>query len=154
MKPFYYNAQQLLPVSIDVAWDFFSSPRNLALITPPELSFRILTPLEKTEIYEGMIINYKVRPLFGIELRWQTEISGVDKPTSFIDRQVAGPYKTWEHTHTFIEAEGGTLVVDHVKYVLPFGLVGQLGHRLIVRKKIEKIFKYRSQVLTNIFSNQ
>ena len=153
-ETFFYKTEQLIPVSINVAWDFFSSPKNLVLITPPELSFKILTPLDDTEIYEGMIVDYKVKPLFGIELNWQTEISNVNKPRSFTDRQLAGPYKSWEHKHIFIQKENGTLMIDKVKYILPFGLLGKLGHWLIVRNKIENIFGYRRQVLDQIFSNQ
>ena len=85
-----------------------------------------------------MIVGYKVRPLFGIPVRWQTEICKVKKPWFFTDRQLTGPYKVWEHTHTFIQKTDGILMIDEVKYVLPFGIVGSLGHLLIVRKKIEK----------------
>ena len=153
MSVYFYDTEQFLPIGINKAWDFFSSAKNLAIITPPELDFNILTNLEGREIYEGMLIEYNVKPLFRIPMHWQTEICKVDKPGMFTDRQLKGPYKTWEHTHTFIEKENGVLMKDHVKYQLPFGIIGRIGHSILVRKKIENIFNYRRKVLKKIFED-
>jgi len=151
MKIFYYKTEQFLPVEMNTAWDFFSSAKNLAVITPPEMDFKILTQLENKEIFEGMIIDYTVKPLFGIPVHWQTEIYKIDKPGIFIDRQLKGPYKIWEHTHHFIKKENGVLMKDEVKYQLPFGMIGELTHSLVVRKKIEEIFSFRREILKTIF---
>lgn len=151
MKTYYYKAEQFLPTDIQTAWDFFSSAKNLAVITPPELDFRILTNLEDKEIYEGMIIDYTVKPLFGIPLHWKTEIQKINKPAMFVDKQVKGPYKLWEHTHTFMEKENGVLMHDIVKYQIPFGFLGTLAHSLIIRKKIEHIFSFRKEILEKFF---
>lgn len=146
-----YKSEVFLPVDINTAWDFFSSAKNLAKITPPEMDFKILTELGDTEIYEGMIIDYTVKPLFGLPLNWQTEICSVTKPSSFTDRQLKGPYSVWEHTHTFIETDGGVLMKDEVNYKLPLGFVGDLVNHLIVKKKVANIFKYREGALNSIF---
>lgn len=151
MHIFQYKTEQLLPIDIKSAWSFFSSPANLILITPGELDFKILTPLNEDEIYEGMVIDYKVKPLFGIPVRWKTEICELNKPFSFTDRQLKGPYRIWEHRHAFIEKDNGVLVKDKVNYQLPFGVIGSLTHLLLVRKKIETIFNYRRQMLHKIF---
>ena len=151
MKTYYYKAEQFLSTDIQTAWDFFSSAKNLAVITPPELDFRILTNLEDKEIYEGMIIDYTVKPLFGIPLHWKTEIQKINKPAMFVDNQVKGPYKLWEHIHTFMEKDNGVLMHDIVKYQIPFGFLGTLAHFLIIRKKIEHIFSFRKEILEKFF---
>lgn len=151
MKTFYFNAAQLLPINIEDAWNFFSSAKNLAVITPPELDFKILSALDDKEIYEGMLIDYKVKPLFGIPVRWQTEIFKVNKPAQFTDRQLRGPYKIWEHTHRFFEKENGVLMEDEVNYQLPFGIIGEAAHRMLVQKKIKEIFDFRREILMKIF---
>lgn len=152
MSIFYFRAEQFLKTDINKAWDFFSSAKNLAVITPPELDFKILTDIEGKEIYTGMLIDYTVKPLFGIPLHWKTEIAKVNKPAMFSDRQLKGPYKIWEHTHTFVEKDNGVLMNDEVKYELPFGFIGNIAHSLIVKKKIEHIFQYRNEVLNKIFN--
>ena len=151
MTTYLYKTEQFLHTDIRSAWNFFSSAKNLARITPPEMDFKILTDLGDTEIYVGMIINYTVKPLFGIPVHWRTEIQQIDKPKQFTDKQVKGPYKLWEHTHLFFEREGGILMQDEVKYQLPFGFIGAFAHWLIVRKKLEHIFNYRRKVLHEIF---
>ena len=151
MGIFYFNAEQLLPVDMQRAWAFFSSPDNLALITPPEMDFKTITRLEG-EIYTGMRIDYTVKPLFGISMHWQTGIINVQKPFSFTDIQLKGPYRVWEHTHTFTEKENGVLMQDAVKYQLPFGPLGLITHSLLVRKKIEALFRYRKAAIERLLS--
>jgi ligand-binding SRPBCC domain-containing protein len=152
MKIYYYKTEQFLSTDINTAWNFFSSAKNLARITPPELDFNILTALDEKDIYQGMLIEYTITPLFGILLNWQTQILTIKKPEMFIDKQLKGPYKIWEHTHEFIQTEKGVLMKDSVKYLLPFGILGNIAHSLFVRRKIERIFNYRKQVLNKIFN--
>ena len=152
MSVFYLHAKQLLPVDLSTAWAFFSSPNNLAKITPPEMDFITLTPMaDGAEIYTGMLIDYKVKPLLGIPMRWQTEIKSVDKPHRFTDTQLKGPYRLWEHTHTFIQTDKGVLMKDEVKYELPFGPLGSLAHALLVRKKLQALFRFRKAAIERIF---
>ncbi|HET7117292.1 MAG TPA: SRPBCC family protein [Hanamia sp.] len=153
MKQFYFNTEQFLPINIKEAWDFFSDAKSLSVITPPEMDFKILSDLTDKKVFEGMVIDYTIKPLFGIKVHWQTEIFKVDKPKMFADRQLKGPYKIWEHTHTFVEKENGVLMHDQVKYQLPFGIAGRITHSLLVKKKIENIFIYRRKVLKKIFEN-
>ena len=150
-QTFHYSIEQFLPTPIDNAWQFFSTPKNLALITPSYLDFKILTTISYNEIYEGMLIDYTVKPLFKIPLHWQTEICKIKKPVLFTDRQLKGPFHLWEHTHMFISKDGGVMMKDEVQYQLPFGFIGYFIHPLFIRKKIENIFSYRAQVLKKIF---
>lgn len=142
--------EQFLPISIDKAWNFFSSPQNLALITPPEMRFNIISKDVNKPIFEGMLIDYIIRPIMGIPLQWRTEITQVLFQKVFTDKQVKGPYKRWEHTHKFIEREGGVLMKDELIYDLPFRFIGSIAHTLFVRKKIESIFDYRKNILDKI----
>lgn len=146
-----YKTEQWLPISSEKAWDFFSTPLNLAKITPPELDFKILTKVEGIEIYDGMIIDYRVRPLLGIPVHWQTEICKVEKPGMFMDRQLKGPYKVWEHTHIFTPSRGGVQMTDIVNYDIPLGPLGALAQKIVVGKKIEQIFSYRYKTLEKLF---
>jgi ligand-binding SRPBCC domain-containing protein len=149
---FYLHKEQLLPVDLATAWAFFSSPNNLALITPPEMAFKTLSTFnEGQEIYTGMLIDYTVKPLFGIPLHWQTQIKNVQKPYSFTDIQLKGPYRCWEHTHTFTQTGKGVLMKDEVKYQLPFGPLGALTHALLVKKKLEALFLFRKAAIERIF---
>jgi ligand-binding SRPBCC domain-containing protein len=143
-------SKQKLPISLKEAWDFFSNPKNLEEITPNDMSFIIKNdPPEK--MYAGMIITYKVTPLFNIPLNWTTEITHVNEPHFFIDDQKSGPFKTWHHQHHFREIEGGVEMTDIVNYAAPFGILGRLAEKLVVDKKVKGIFDFRHKLLEQKF---
>lgn len=151
MKIYRFYVEQKLPVRIDKAWSFFSNPGNLAKITPPDMKFTITNNIEDN-IYSGMIITYKVSPLFDFSVNWVTEIICAEKPNYFIDEQRFGPYKFWHHRHLFREIQDGTLMMDEVLYALPFGVIGQTLNYLLVKNKLKKIFKYRKEILKGMFN--
>ena len=146
------NRKSKFAIDISTAWEFFSNPDNLRIITPDRLNFRIQSELPD-EIYPGLLIEYKVSPLFKVPLTWVTEITEVQKPNYFIDEQKKGPYKLWRHEHFFKEVEGGVEVEDEVSYVMPFEPIGALVHKLIVKNQLAEIFNYRTEVLTKRFGS-
>lgn len=147
-----FKTEQWLPITKEKAWRFFSSPKNLSLITPPGLGFQILSTFSNEYVYEGMKIDYTLNPIWGIPVYWQTEISKVEKNELFTDIQKKGPYKVWEHTHYFSEKDGGVLMKDIINYELPLSFLGKLAHWLFVKNKIVRIFRYRESALNKIFS--
>ena len=152
MKHRLYKEQQL-NCDIKTAWNFFSAANNLSVITPPDMNFTVLTKLKNDEIFEGMLIDYTVSPLFNIPMKWQTEITQVDFEKSFTDFQKKGPYKLWNHFHEFIKNDKGVLIKDTVDYELPLGFLGEIAHKLFVKKKLESIFEFRHEVLEVMFNN-
>ena len=141
---------QRLPIDLKTAWDFFSSPRNLSVITPPEMGFEVQSELPE-KMYPGMFIQYKVRPLFGIPVTWVTEITHVQEGDFFVDEQRVGPYRIWHHQHFFKEIPGGVEMTDIVDYQLPFGFLGDLVHPFLVAPRLKHIFDFRSRKLIELF---
>ncbi len=115
------------------------------------MGFRIVSGADDSVMNEGQVIEYIVKPLFKIPLRWKTKILDVAKPDSFKDIQLSGPYRVWEHSHRFVPVEGGVRMIDEVNYQLPAGLLGRLMHRLFIKNRIEFIFDYRYSVLEKLF---
>ena len=144
--------KQLIPASREEAWGFFSDPRNLRRITPPGMGFEILTSDLAAHVRAGMMIAYRVRPLFGLPLTWLTEITLVEEGVRFIDEQRIGPYAVWHHEHEFRGlADGRTEMVDRVTYALPFGPLGDLAHPLLVKPQLERIFGFREAAVRDLF---
>jgi len=134
---------QKLPISLDEAWEFFSSPKNLKEITPDNLGFNIVSQHHGEKMYPGQIIEYKVSPVLGIPLYWMTEITHVEDKKFFIDEQRFGPYSMWHHQHHFKAVEGGVEMTDIVHYKLPFWFLGDIANALLVKKQLKGIFDYR-----------
>ncbi len=142
---------QVVPATIEVCWAFFSDPRNLAQITPKALDFQILSELPP-EVYPGMMIEYRVRPLLGLPMTWLTEITHVERGRRFVDEQRVGPYAIWHHEHTFTALDGGrTEICDVVHYTLPLGWLGNLVHPFLVAPELRKIFTFREQAVRERF---
>lgn len=144
---------QTIPADIHTCWKFFSNPRNLEKITPPELGFQVMSEVPE-EIRAGMMIEYRVRPLFGIPMTWLTEITHVRGPHYFIDEQRVGPYAVWHHEHEFVEAgPGRTGMIDRVHYVLPFSPLSEFLHPLLVGPQLRAIFDHRVRAVEKIFGD-
>jgi ligand-binding SRPBCC domain-containing protein len=129
---------------------FFAEAHNLERITPPWLSFEVLTP-DPIEMGIGALIEYRLR-VHGVPLRWTSRIEDWEPGRSFVDRQLRGPYALWHHRHTFAQAGPGTVVRDEVDYALPFGVLGDLAHPLFVRRDLERIFIYRHEAVPRLLA--
>lgn len=141
-----------IPIPINEAWEFFSSPANLKLITPQYMGFDITSENAHKKMYRGMIITYKVKPVLNIPVEWVTEITQVDEPFYFVDNQKSGPYKFWHHQHLFKETKNGTEMTDIVNYAAPFGFVGKIAENLFIKKKVEEIFNFRNEKMNYLFN--
>lgn len=142
-----FESQLWLPQPRDKVFAFFSDAQNLDLITPPWVHFRTVTP-GPMEMHLGTLIDYKLC-IHGFPVRWRSEITAWEPPARFVDEQVRGPYRLWIHEHTFAERDGSTLVCDRVQYAVPFDW---LAHPLLVRRDVERIFRYRNDMLRRRFA--
>ena len=152
MKIFKLKYSQKLPINLNEAWDFLSSPNNLELITPKSMDFNI-TDWDNKKAYPGQIIQYTVKPILGLKINWVTEITQVKYKEFFIDEQRFGPYTFWHHKHFIKEIDGGVLMEDIIHYKPPFGLLGVLLNFLFINSKLKSIFKYRQLELIKTFGN-
>ena len=152
MKIFKLKYSQKLPISLNEAWDFLSSPNNLELITPKSMDFNIID-WDKKKAYPGQIIQYTVRPILGFKINWVTEITHVRAKEYFVDEQRFGPYTFWHHKHFIKEIEGGVIMEDVIHYKPPFGLLGVLLNFLFINSKLNSIFKHRELELIKTFGN-
>jgi hypothetical protein len=148
-----YSLQQtqFLPISLDEAWDFFSHPKNLAVMTPEYLNLKFTNELFGEEMYPGQVMTYKVKPLLGIPMFWMTEITHVEPKKFFVDEQRVGPYALWHHQHHFKVVEGGVEMTDIVHYKAPLGILGDIAVHLFIKKQLEGIFEFRRKKVEEVF---
>lgn len=150
MQFYRLEREQQLPINREVAWQFFSDPRNLPQITPPSLSLQITSSVPE-EIFAGLLISYQVSPFSFWQTTWLTEITHVDQGNFFVDEQRLGPYRFWHHQHHFIAHAHGILTRDLVTYALPYPPFGNLAAG-VVASELEKIFDYRRRALEKLFT--
>jgi len=150
MKIYTLHKKQNLPITVDEAWAFLSSPKNLKTITPDYMGFHILSGADRP-MFPGQIIQYIVTPVLGIKTRWVTEITHVKDKEYFVDEQRFGPYALWHHKHFIKAIDGGVEMEDIIDYKVPFGILGQMVHPILVKPKLEEIFNYRTKKLEALF---
>jgi len=154
MKIYNLHRKQFLPIDIQEAWSFFSSPKNLKVITPPHMGFYIHYVSGGEKMYPGQIIRYEVNVLPFLSTNWVTEITHVHEPFYFVDEQRVGPYSIWHHQHHFKEVPGGVEITDDVNYAIPFGLLGRLANLIFVSREVSAIFDFRYAALERMFSKR
>lgn len=138
--------RQRVPLAIVQVFAFYGDALNLERITPPWLGFEVTTP-RPIEMGVGTLIEYRLK-LHRVPVRWRTRIEAWEPPHRFVDAQIRGPYSLWEHTHTFEEdGPGATIIRDRVRYSIPFGPLGELADRLLVRRDLKRIFDYRREAV-------
>ena len=150
MKIYTLHKKQLLPITMDEAWEFLSNPANLKTITPDSMSFNIIGGADRS-MYAGQIIQYIVTPVLGIKTKWVTEITQVVDKKYFVDEQRFGPYALWHHKHFIRSIDGGIEMEDIIDYKVPFGWLGQLMQPLLIKPKLKEIFNYRKEKLEELF---
>ena len=143
--------EQFLPITLEVAWNFFATPANLNTVTPKELGFQITSVLP-LRMYEGLIITYKIKPMLNIPIKWVTEITHINEQIYFIDEQRKGPYNIWHHEHHFEEKDGGVLMKDILYYDIGKTIFGWFAGKLFVNNKVKEIFDFRYKALEDYFS--
>ncbi|MBM4003037.1 MAG: SRPBCC family protein [Planctomycetes bacterium] len=146
-KGFRLRTELLVAEPQATVFDFFADAFQLETITPPWLNFSVQTA-RPIEMRSGTLIDYRLR-LRGLPIRWRSRISSWEPPFRFVDEQLRGPYRYWHHLHTFKSTPAGTWVRDEVHYAMLFGFI---VHPLLVRRDLQRIFEFRRQVMSRVFT--
>lgn len=149
LKIYELRKKVFIPAPVEDVFSFFSKAENLNLITPPWLYFKILTPLP-FKMKKNVLIDYSIKFL-GLRLTWKSEITVWQPYHRFVDHQIKGPYRVWEHTHLFEEKEGRTQMEDVIRYAVPGFVLSPLIHFLFVRPRLDKIFAFREKSILEYF---
>jgi ligand-binding SRPBCC domain-containing protein len=150
VKIYTFKRKQNIPITLDEAWRFLSSPDNLKELTPDYMGFDIISGADRP-MFAGQIIQYSVTPILGIKTKWVSEITQIEDKKYFVDIQLYGPYALWHHKHFLKKIDGGVEFEDIIDYKVPLGILGRLVHPFLVKPKLEEIFAYRQQKLIEFF---
>jgi len=168
-KKYIQESSFWIPVDIEEVWPFGSTPANLAKISPDHLKVGVDYDGEP---YEGLELNITFALSFiPFKINWVSKIteyqpSGDER--HFVDLQTKGPFKYWNHTHTFKKGtkdfpeqndskvvrsmNPGTWIHDHVEYEMPFGPLGTLGHAVLVKHILSSMFTDRKRAIKAHFN--
>lgn len=140
-----FEVAETVPLPVELVWKAHEDVQLLERIAPP---FPVVR-LKESNIVCGLDTHFTVRvEVLGLGVDCQVKITRWDPPVCFIDEQVSGPFKFWEHTHKFMPITSeSTRIVDSVKFELNPLLDGTL-----IRLGLETMFKLRMQNLKQVLS--
>jgi ligand-binding SRPBCC domain-containing protein len=91
----------------------------------------------------GDMVTWHARH-FGIVFRMTSAITEYEYPGRFVDEQRRGPFRRWWHEHTFAAVDGGTRMVDLVKFASPLGPAGAIADRLVLDHYMPRLLRQRN----------
>ncbi|MDH2413686.1 SRPBCC family protein [Nocardioides sp. CER19] len=84
---------------------------------------------------------------FGLPFRMTSTITAWDRPRRFVDEQVAGPFRSWRHEHTFTPHLDRTLMVDIATFEAPYGVLGRAAETLVLTRYLMRLLSQRNDWL-------
>ncbi len=167
----HFQSEQWVPAPLPRVFAFFSDPHNLPGIMPPGRGTKLVkltlvpprfapgeAPRDAQQMAGAgteMTIAFRVIPHVPIHERWVVRITDFVLNQYFHDVQKQGPFRRWEHTHSF-EAmmQGGvegTLIRDEIDFEVGFGLVGTALEKALFQRMFRSTFEHRKAALERIF---
>jgi ligand-binding SRPBCC domain-containing protein len=84
---------------------------------------------------------------FGVYQHFTSKITGFDAPRYFQDSMQRGAFRSFVHDHFFTAQGGGTNMKDVLVFAAPFGLLGRIAEKIVLRKYMERLLASRAAVI-------
>ena len=97
-------------------------------------------------INQNESVTWQARHLFKLR-RFTSKITAMEKPVHFTDEMTQGDFKSYKHEHHFKQIDNGTLMIDLVEFVSPYGAAGKLANKLFLKSYLKKLLIYRNKVI-------
>lgn len=97
-------------------------------------------------INKGEWVTWRARHL-GKTRIFTSRITELIPNQMFTDKMTKGDFKSFQHEHHFKRAENGTILIDIIKYELPYGWIGRMINRLYLRKYLENLISKRNDII-------
>ena len=166
-----FEAEQWIAAPLARVFAFFADPHNLLRIMPSKQGAELVrlnlvpprfpageSSLEADRmagVGTEIVFRFCAIPYLPMHEKWMARITAFSLNEYFTDVQQQGPFRRWEHTHSFeaktINGREGTLIRDHVEYEVGFGVIGRILERLMFKRILRSTFEYRKRTLEKIF---
>ena len=128
----------------EVVFAFHELDDAFERLVPPWENVEILQRADITKVGSRAIIQQSIFGL--IKQKWVAEHTAYDPPNMFEDTQVSGPFKRWVHQHHVFPEKDGARLRDEIDFEPPLSFIGEIGAKIVILPKIEKMFEYRHKV--------
>jgi uncharacterized protein (TIGR01777 family) len=132
----------VMPASADELFAYHARPGAFRRLSPP---WQRLEVLEESGDVTGGRVGFDV--WFGpLKRHWLAEMGSAVPGRQFVDRQLEGPFASWEHVHRFVPIdEGQSELIDHIEYSLPAGGLTDAVGEGPAAKTLSRLFRFRHE---------
>jgi ligand-binding SRPBCC domain-containing protein len=129
-------------------FEFLVRPANLMQITPAEAGLKLVNHPERLSL--GSQLEFQMTG-YGPTQHMLYEIVEFDEPFRFVERQIKGPLKKYEHLHVIQPGENGSvIVVDTLEFEPPGGLLRFVVTEERVMTSLSKALEYRQRKMKRL----
>lgn len=147
-----FESSVALEAAPEDVFDFLIRPQNLLKILPEDSGFTLSSAPETLE--EGSQLEFSISGL-GPTQHMTHEVTLVERPNRFVEKQIKGPLASFEHDHLVEPAgDGRTTLIDRIEFEPPGGMAGFLITEARVRETLEAGFALRHEALQKIFAGR
>ena len=138
-----FKNHYVLPYSLEEIWDWHARAGAFERLKPVFADFQVVYKDSSLSIGSKVHLREKVGPF---KVDWILEHVDMEAYAYFVDRQIKGPFGTWEHSHLFESTlNGGCLLTDEILYD---GFLATFFNPLI-ESQLKRLFHYRKGILEN-----
>jgi len=127
--------------SFDAARDLDLHVRSLAHTNERAIAGRTSGLIEA-----GEEVTWRGRH-FGIDQHFTSKITGFDAPNYFQDSMARGAFRSFVHDHFFVADGNVTVMKDVLVFSAPFGFIGRIAEKLVLRRYLERLLISRGAVI-------
>lgn len=84
---------------------------------------------------------------FLVKQKLTSQITQYNRPYLFVDEMVKGAFKSLKHEHIYEDFHGKTIMKDRLTFEAPFGFVGWMAERIILKQYMKRFLEYRNKQL-------
>lgn len=140
-----FTAVSQLPVSSEEAFAWHGRHGAFQRLQPPWQKVEIVEQRGTIRDDDRMTVRCRLAP--GVWKKWVAEHNEYVEGRQFLDEQLEGPFKYWEHVHQFEpNGDNACRLEDRVDYELPAGAVGDFLFNGRLLRELNRMFAYRHRV--------
>lgn len=145
-----FQKDLIVDYDVEKLFRYHERPGVLRRLTPPWVNAEVLREPENIHAGSSAVIRLKK---IGVKLDWVARHTEYEKNSFFKDAQLKGPFRFWQHNHYFKDiSPGSSKLTDFVEYDLPLSGLLDIAAGRLVRKELERMFRYRHSVIKNDLS--
>jgi ligand-binding SRPBCC domain-containing protein len=142
-----FEASVPLNCTREAIFEFLVRPANVLRILPPNSGMTFQSAPERLQL--GSRLEFSIEGMGPIQ-RMLHEVTHFVEPLRFVETQLKGPLRSWQHDHRLEPDGDGVLVVDRIEFEPPGGLLGFIVTEEKIQEMLQAGFAHRHAALRQL----